>query len=195
MKQTVFYAAVVAGSVYVLGLVATIVSDRVRIWPLWGKSWTAWERWFNYVFGAVLFLAYVPLAYLDWNTFVLPRPGSIVAGAVLLLAGGTLTAAGLQLIGVQTSCGEEGEIRTDGLYRYTRNPQIVGNVIATVGVVLLTNSVLVLELSVLLTVWHLLMPFVEEPSLRKKFGREYEEYLSTTPRFLGVRSFVRLLKG
>lgn len=72
-----------------------------------------------------------------------------------------------------------------GLYRYVRNPMYVAVVSVVLGQGLLLGNIRVLEYGV--AVWlamHLFVVFYEEPTLRGKFGAEYEEYRRNVRRWL-----------
>ena len=72
-----------------------------------------------------------------------------------------------------------------GLYRYVRNPMYVAVVAMILGQGLLFGNVRVIEYG--LTVWlamHLFVGFYEEPTLRSKFGAEYEAYCRNARRWL-----------
>jgi len=91
-------------------------------------------------------------------------------------------------LGVDQTQGLEGELRTDGLYRYSRNPQYVGYISSTIGFALIVGSPFVLPLCGLLLVRWLILPLAEEPWLRDQFGDEYEAYAEDVPRFVGLRT-------
>jgi protein-S-isoprenylcysteine O-methyltransferase Ste14 len=72
-----------------------------------------------------------------------------------------------------------------GLYRYVRNPMYVAVVSIILGQSLVLGNVRVLEYGAL--VWlgfHLFVMVYEEPTLRSTFGREYELFCSSVPRWL-----------
>jgi protein-S-isoprenylcysteine O-methyltransferase Ste14 len=72
-----------------------------------------------------------------------------------------------------------------GLYRFVRNPMYVGVASFVVGQAILFGSVAVGVYIV--SVWlicNLFVVFYEEPTLRRKFGAEYEEYCRRVPRWL-----------
>jgi hypothetical protein len=81
-----------------------------------------------------------------------------------------------------------------GPYRYMRNPMYTGGVLALLGFGLLQASP---SMVVFVPVWWLLFHFLvllyEEPLLRAKFGRDYENYCRQTPRW--VPRFTRRLVG
>jgi protein-S-isoprenylcysteine O-methyltransferase Ste14 len=64
-----------------------------------------------------------------------------------------------------------------GLYRYVRNPMYLGVGLVGLGEAVLFNSLAIVWY--VITFWgctHLFIVFYEEPTLRGKFGAEYEEY-------------------
>lgn len=71
------------------------------------------------------------------------------------------------------------------LYRFVRNPMYV-----CVGLVLTGESLLfgsAAPLFLVTTLWplfHLFVVLYEEPTLRRKFGAEYEQYLREVPRWI-----------
>ncbi len=74
---------------------------------------------------------------------------------------------------------------TSNLYRMVRNPMYVGVVMVVVGEGLLYQSLAVLRYAG--AAWlgfHLFVMLYEEPTLRKKFGADYEEYCRQVPRWV-----------
>ena len=111
-----------------------------------------------------------------------PAIACMVAGLVLLaLAMGGLgisVAMGLRVTG----------LRKSGLYRYTRNPQIVTGSLFYVGCAMLWPSWTgFIWLGLLWIILHI-MVLTEEEHLRRTFGEEYECYCAETPRYLGFHS-------
>ena len=79
-----------------------------------------------------------------------------------------------------------GDFITQGPYRYTRNPQILGGYLMTIGIVLQWPS---LQAIVWLVMYGLIshwMVITEEEHLARIFGEEFQKYCSEVPRYLGV---------
>jgi protein-S-isoprenylcysteine O-methyltransferase Ste14 len=129
---------------------------------------------------------------LDWNSWVLPRPVSSLLGLVFLFVGIVGFLVATYDLGMEETSGKEGDLRTDGFYRYTRNPQIVFLFVILIGGVCFSNSVGVVVVAMAMGVWLALMPFAEEPWLQERYGEEYSRYRESTPRFIDVRSVRRL---
>lgn len=73
----------------------------------------------------------------------------------------------------------------DGVYRYVRNPMIIGVLIVLAG-----ESIAVLSFNIFIwtllffiinNIWYI---FYEEPDLEKKFGDEYRKYKKSVPRWI-----------
>jgi protein-S-isoprenylcysteine O-methyltransferase Ste14 len=74
-----------------------------------------------------------------------------------------------------------------GLYRDVRNPMYVGVLAILTGEAILAQNVRIAIYAALVwTGFHLFVLLYEEPTLRLKFGAEYEEYCRTVPRW-GLR--------
>jgi protein-S-isoprenylcysteine O-methyltransferase Ste14 len=72
-----------------------------------------------------------------------------------------------------------------GLYRFVRNPMYAGVASFVVGQAILFGSVAVgVYIVCVWLICNLFVVFYEEPTLRRKFGAEYEEYCRRVPRWL-----------
>ena len=75
---------------------------------------------------------------------------------------------------------------TTGIYRYSRNPMQLSQVVIYLGVGIATASWVFL----LLAVAYIVMPFLwvaaEERHCLKYYGDAYREYMNRTPRWLGI---------
>jgi len=111
--------------------------------------------------------------------------GLAVGGAMALFSL-SLYAAGAKTFGSigQLSGLEEGELITDGVYRYTRNPQIARWGIALAGAALVGRSAKALALVSACFLAHRLYSPFEERYLEHRFGEEYRRYRRNVPRFL-----------
>lgn len=75
-----------------------------------------------------------------------------------------------------------------GPYRYVRNPMYVGGFLVLAGWALYRQSPSVLLFAAAwLGLAHLFVLGYEEPTLRGKFGADYERYLETVPRWIPFR--------
>ena len=71
-----------------------------------------------------------------------------------------------------------------GPYRFVRNPMYIGAGLALAGAAIFFQSLALLGYTVLLIlVTHIFVVFYEEPTLRRTFGKEYENYCRTVSRW------------
>jgi len=171
--------------------VATSAAGWTNYYPFGERNWKYFLHWgLELAFN----LALLVVTYQGWNSLGLPA-WLPAAGAVVFAVGflGAIL-AGLDL-GTDETTGLDGELRTDGWYRYSRNPQYVCYIVATVGFAVLAATPLAIVLCLpLLALWFVL-PFAEEPWLTEQYGEEYERYAQRVPRFLGVASLRALTGG
>ena len=72
-----------------------------------------------------------------------------------------------------------------GFYRYVRNPMYVGVLLILIGHFLwFKNLWLIVYTVVAFLIVHLFVTLYEEPTLKRKFGAIYEEYLKKVPRWV-----------
>jgi protein-S-isoprenylcysteine O-methyltransferase Ste14 len=77
------------------------------------------------------------------------------------------------------------ELVTTGLYRYVRNPIYVGVLTIIIGHFLWFKTLWMLAYAVVVfLVFHMFVILYEEPTLKKKFGAEYEKYCKAVPRWV-----------
>ncbi|WP_336000686.1 methyltransferase family protein [Halorientalis halophila] len=189
IADAVFASGVIATLALLACVVVSIVWPERRYWPPAERNWKYWSHW---TIDAVSKLSLPALAWLDRGTSVLPRPTSLVLGGLLTLVGVAVAVAVERDLGQAESMGLEGTLTTDGLYRYSRNPQYVGLIAATVGIPLLANSRLALGLGAVILVHWLVLPLAEEPWLADRYGEAYERYRASVPRFVGPTTLSRL---
>lgn len=73
----------------------------------------------------------------------------------------------------------------EGLHRRVRNPMYLGVLLMVAGQASMTwSGTLLAYACALAVVFHLFVVLYEEPTLRRQFGGEYEEYLRRVPRWL-----------
>ena len=74
---------------------------------------------------------------------------------------------------------------TSGLYNFSRNPMYVGVVFILIGEAILFQSPsLWLYLLLVFVAFHLFTIYVEEPRLKKDFGKEYDLYCQKVKRWI-----------
>lgn len=112
-----------------------------------------------------------------------------LAGILLTVAGGALAlwcVAKLIIEGQGTPAPfyPTRKLVASGPYRYSRNPMYVGGVTLLAGEAVLASSLPLLAFALALGVAaHLFVVYYEEPSLVRRFGSEYREYLKRSPRW------------
>lgn len=152
------------------------------------------------VLGTAIFLVLAPgivAGYVPWRIcrwqVASPLLGisAFRAVGVLLVATGlpvlldSFARFALQGLGTPAPIFPTRHLVVSGLFRYVRNPMYVAVVSLILGQGLLFGSIRVLEYGI--AVWVAFFLFVviyEEPTLRKSYGREYEEFCANVPRWI-----------
>jgi protein-S-isoprenylcysteine O-methyltransferase Ste14 len=172
----------IAGS-YLLGAFAwSIIFPDRRVWP--PNEATSGIKIRVWLATVAIFAATVMLGVANWNSFNWPAPVRWGVGVPLILIGNLVVWMGVFKIGLGATSGEIAELKTDGLYRYSRNPQYVADMAILLGWVVLSASgwaVLVASLGIIVLA---AAPFAEEPWLEEAYGENYIAYTSQTRRYL-----------
>ncbi|WP_254544928.1 methyltransferase family protein [Halomarina pelagica] len=186
MKYLAFGIGGFAACMILLTLLVTIWLPARQFWPPGEKSWKYYLHW---SLVTLFNLSLVIVAYLDWNTWLFPRPESLIAGGLLALGGAGIFLYSERYFETDETMGLAGDLHTDWPYARSCNPQYVGMIVGMVGFIFLVNSALVTFLGVLNAAWVFLLPFAEEPWFTEEFGEVYQQYYEQVPRFVGLRSF------
>ncbi len=188
MKHAIFWVTFLSLILLGTSLLVTIARPQYRVWPPPRRA--SWQYWYTWGLTCVATLGITILGILDWNMSSIPQ-WLRVAGGLLALGGAFFALWGVHELGTRATQGLGGELVTTGPYRYSRNPQYVGDIGLLLGLGLLCNSAVTLPGVALGMVWFALAPFAEEPWLRERLGSSYEEYTRHVPRFLGCPSTKR----
>jgi protein-S-isoprenylcysteine O-methyltransferase Ste14 len=180
--KILFYINIFDLFILMLGLLWSVFKPDQRIWPPPGKS--SWQYILTWILFYLAFGLNTLLIILDWNNWIFPNPLRFLLGIPLILIGGSLLIWGIHHLGLQNTSGTvDGFIKT-GPYRFTRNPQYLGDMILFLGLSIITNSVYLWITHILLILVLLITPLAEEECLRKQYGDDYLNYLEGTSRFL-----------
>lgn len=79
-----------------------------------------------------------------------------------------------------------GKPLTGGLYRYSRHPVYITQIVFFAGIGIATASWVFLLFTVLRTISSLMLAAPEERFCLEKYGDSYREYIKRTPRWLGI---------
>lgn len=144
--------------------------------------------------GSVLFLAaapgvvggLVPWLLTGWHAATPPTWLQVVGWSMLASGAGVLLAAFgrfiFEGIGTPAPVAPTEKLVVGGLYRYVRNPMYLAVAAVILGQAAVLGRWVLVAYAVVFgaTVW-VFVHWYEEPTLRRRFGTAYEEYLRTVP--------------
>lgn len=183
MTLVLFATALVFEIVYVVLFALTIRGGGFRFWP--PPSPRSWQFFMAWILALIVAVNFLLLGVLDFDSFWLP--GLWVRFPVALGLFIISSVIGLWVFVVypmRTTIGLGNRLITSGPYRYTRNPQYIGDSLSILGFMILTNSWMVWVLGVLGVLINIMAPFTEEPWLEERYGEEYRQYKARVPRFI-----------
>lgn len=183
MNFILFSITLVLELFYALMFIMTIRVRNFRFWPPPShRSWQFFVSWFVALFVGVNFLF---LGLLDFDSFLLPQLWLRFPLALMFFFFGTAMGVwSSTTFSLRSTLGLGDRLITSGPYKYTRNPQYIGDASNIIGYMILTNSWMVWIIGILGVVLNILAPFTEEPWLEEKFGERYLEYKHRVPRFV-----------
>lgn len=160
----------------------SIVKPSQRFWPpqryTWATPIIVWVPTFT-LFGVI-----VAIGMLNWGSIELPAWLRFGVGGVLIVLGNLAVWAEVAGFGIAQTGGAEGVLKTNGLYRYSRNPQYVADTTMLIGWGLLAASVAAIPVIFAAIIVLLIAPFAEEPWMQETYGKEYEAYKKRVRRYL-----------
>lgn len=180
----VFIATLLSELLLGASLVLTVLAPRHRVWPPPGRA--SWQYVFVWCLTIAAVIGFVAVGVLDWNSFVFYSSVRRPVGVSLVAAGLVLSVWAVGALGVRETQGLAGRFTSDGPYRFSRNPQYVGDMAIIAGLAVVFNSVLAWILAAVGVILFAVLPLTEEPWLREQYGSRYEEYTSSVPRFVSL---------
>lgn len=160
-------------------------STTQSIFALWAKS----------LLNAVLFFGIFMVALPALAHYLLPMDLSLPRGTRVWLAGALALSGVAAWIGCLDTFSRHGhgtplpadaprKLVTVGLFSRIRNPIMAAELLVIWAVALWLGSAGVLLYAVSICIAaHVVVIYVEEPELRRRFGPEYEEYCRRVPRW------------
>ncbi len=126
------------------------------------------------------------LLFLDSRVSTIQARDPLFGFALLLLAGGlVMLLSTMKRFGVKRAVGQETSgLTCSGMYRRSRNPQLLFYGMAVAGYALLWPSWTGAIWVVLYAVLAQMMVRAEEAHLKRTYGAEYVEYCARTPRYV-----------
>jgi len=105
-------------------------------------------------------------------------------GALMLVLGFGFAFLITVQMGWRNAFGEKLGLKTDGWFRWSRNPVYVATWIGLIGWGLIAAQILVVILLLLWGLMYVLAPIFEEPWLERAYGDDYLAYKKRTRRFI-----------
>ena len=165
---------------------ATLVTSRVQFWP--PPSAGSWQHKTIRGLFRVFIVGLVALSVMTFNTdtaFAL----QYAIGMPLLVVGFGLAVYWTCFLGWRNAFGEATGLKTDGAYRWSRNPIYVVSIVGMIGWCVVVSNVWVASLLVLWGLFYGLAPFLEEPWLERQYGDAFRPYQSHVPRFFNPYNY------
>ena len=134
--------------------------------------------------SSIAFFGIAVLGISKWGSFGLSVSIRVVGG-IISVAGAVIVTMAIGTLGSKTTQGLGGKLIDSGLYRWSRNPQYLGDILLLIGFAVLTDSASTFAACVGASGCLWLTPQIEEPWLMEQLGSDYSEYNSRVPRFIG----------
>ncbi len=182
-ENIALYAIALSSALSIAGLsIAGLLRSGFEFWP--PPSTPSWQGmtlvWLFRIFIVCLSL----LSFMDFNNAI-GASWRFVVGIPLMVIGFGLASLWTSQLGWRNAHGAAKGLKTDGIFRWSRNPVYVVSIIAMFGWALTVSA---WSVSTLLAVWALLYigaPYIEEPWLEKQYGEAFVSYKNRVPRYVG----------
>jgi protein-S-isoprenylcysteine O-methyltransferase Ste14 len=178
----IFAAAAAALIVLNLLLLTTVFSSSFKLWPTPSpQSWQYYTFWplFRGGLGLTLFYAIVTARWSEAAEGL-----RFAIGMICVVIGFGITIYGYFDLGIENTYGADEGLVTNGLYRFSRNPQYVASILGFFGTALAHGGIHAAILCGLAILVYVILPYTEEPWLERAYGDVYITYKRQTPRFL-----------
>lgn len=182
IKIELFIIDLICLYILLIGITWSIIFPKKRIWPPPKKG--SWQHLLTWLLFYIIFGLNAIFIIIDWDSWIFLSPLRFLIAIPLIILGIILFSWGIHSLGTKNTSGIKNEFITIGPYRFTRNPQYLGDIILFLGITILANSIYLLITHILLSVVFVITPWAEESWLEEQYGEIYLEYKKKVPRFL-----------
>ena len=119
-----------------------------------------------------------------WADLAIPSWLRFGVGLPLILIGNIVVWMEVSHFGVPQTGGAKGTLRTEGMYRYSRNPQYMADIGIVGGWMILSAAPWAMAVGLAGIAVLIAAPFSEEPWLKDQYGTAFENYSARVRRFL-----------
>lgn len=166
--------------------ILTIKLPNFRFWP--PPKPRSWQFFTSWILASIVVADALFLGLLDFDSFVLPTLKQRLRFAIGFIAIGSLIGGwAWSTFGLRNTLGIGHRFITRGPYRYSRNPQYIGDSLSAMGYMIFTNSWMICIIGGVGILLNFLAPYTEEPWLEERYGEEYRQYQRQVSRFFGRR--------
>jgi|GEM_PF-16834 len=184
MQQFFFGAALLAATTVFVLSILQVVRKGFEFWPPPRAS--SWQSHTFRTLFRVFFVSLIGISIIDFDTS--QSYWQYLVGTLLVLLGFGLALRWTNFLGWGNAFGSSDGLKTDGIYRFSRNPIYVVTIVGMIGWAMLVGSWMVTTLLVLWACLYVAAPFLEEPWMRKQYGAAFDTYASEVPRYGSIRS-------
>lgn len=193
MTTVLFMIGAAVAAVLLCLLILTLLFPSLRIWPTPGSgSWQGYVFW--PLFRSLNVLCFAVALADNANFLGLPTWLRILA-FVLLASSIALFIYSFRVLGRDNSyCARDGLV-SQGIYRWTRNPQNAMLVVVYGCLALAADSGPAYVLCAAMVAVYVLMVLAEEPWLEAAYGAPYQHYCRRVPRFFNWKRAATLVRA
>jgi len=170
-----------AGLYLASALIWSICFPEKRVWP--PKKATTGIKIRVWAATIAIFAAAFVLGVMDWDGLQWPAAIRWGIGLTLIVVGNVIVWQGVMKIGIGATSGEVDDLKTDGLYAWSRNPQYVADMAIIVGWAVLSASTWAVAFAFMAVFVLGIAPLAEEPWLEENYGQQYRDYRAKVRRY------------
>lgn len=182
IKFVLFLVDLVCLYILLIGSSWSVFFPKKRIWPPPKKA--SWQYFITWILFYIVFSLNFVILILDWNNWIFSHNYRFFIAIPFIILGSFLFLWGIVTLGTKNTSGIKNQFITLGPYRYTRNPQYLGDILLFLGLTILANSLYLLILHAILSFIFVITTWAEEKWLEEQYGEIYLKYKTQTQRFL-----------
>lgn len=181
MQYLLIFLGLGVAAMTLAAILWSIAYPARRVWP--PKRYTALTPFLVWVPTFTLFGVLILLGVWGWADLAIPSWVRFGVGLPLILIGNIVVWMEVSHFGVPQTGGAKGNLRTEGMYRYSRNPQYMADIGIVIGWMILSAAPWAIVLGLAGIAVLIAAPFSEEPWLKDQYGSTFENYSSKVRRF------------